>query len=338
MIYCNQCVLEKLQCSIWYYGLIRQVENNNNKDEKMTKISKIYYTKSAPVLSFEIFPPKKETGIELLYRTLDEVNPQKLGVDYISVTYGAGGLGDNTKTCDLAQYIQTHLGVTALHHLTGVNQTPESLRDILSKVEQANIENILALRGDLGDKTYVNVNYPYAKDLIYGIKQLRDFNVGAAIYPEGYTGNPITGISIAGTKEKIASGADFLISQFFFDNDMYYNMQERLKNNYIKVPVSAGVMPIISKTQIERVTHMIGSPLPTELVNIVHKYEDNSEDLKKAGIEYALKQIQELLDHGVDGIHLYAMNQPSVLKSMLPIISQEIKTKHFFENNISDHG
>jgi len=304
----------------------------------MTKISKIYHTKSAPVLSFEIFPPKKETDIELLYQTLNEVNPKKLGVDYISVTYGAGGSGDNTRTRDLAQYIQTHFGVTALHHLTGVNQTPERLRDILSKIEQAGIENILALRGDLADKTYVNVNYPYAKDLIYGIKQFSGFNVGAAIYPEGHIDNPITGISMAGIKEKIASGADFLMSQFFFENDVYYNMQEALKNNYIKVPVSAGVLPIISKAQAERMAHMIGSPLPARLVKIVHKYEDNPEDLKKAGIDYALEQIQDLLDHGVDGIHLYAMNQPSVLKSMLPIINQEIKTKCFVEDGIIDHA
>lgn len=295
----------------------------------MTKISEIYHTKSSPVLSFEIFPPKKESGITSLYQTLDEVNPQKMGVDYISVTYGAGGSGDNTMTRDLAQYIQTHFGVTALHHLTGVNQTPESLRHNLAKIKQAGIENILALRGDLPDSDYVNADYPYAKDLICDIKQASTFNIGAAIYPEGHVDNPITGISVAGIKEKIASGTDFLISQFFFENDVYYHMQEALKNNYIKVPVSAGVMPIISKAQVERMTYMIGSSLPARLVKMIHKYENNSDDLKKAGIEYALEQIQDLLDHGVDGIHLYAMNRPNVLKSMLPIINQEIASKHF---------
>lgn len=293
----------------------------------MTKISEIYHTKSAPVLSFEIFPPKKESGIESLYQTLDDVDPQKLGVDYISVTYGAGGSGDNTMTSDLAQYIQTHFGVTALHHLTGVNQTPESLQDSLLKIGQAGIENILALRGDVPDKEYVNTNYPYAKDLICDIKKFSEFNIGAAIYPEGYVDDTVTGISVARVKEKITSGTDFLISQFFFENDVYYNMQNALKNNYIKVPVSAGVMPIISKAQVERMMYMIGSSLPARLVKIIHKYEDSPEDLQKAGIDYALEQIQDLLDHGVDGIHLYAMNQPSVLKNMLPIINQEIVAK-----------
>lgn len=293
----------------------------------MTKISEIYHTKSAPVLSFEIFPPKKEGDIESLYQTLNDVDPLALGVDYISVTYGAGGSGNNIKTRDLAQYIQEHFGVTALHHLTGINQTPEVLQDQLADIKQAGIENILALRGDLPDADYVNTYYPYAKDLIHDIKQFNQFNIGAAIYPEGHVDNPVTGISVAGVKEKVVSGTDFLISQFFFENDVYYNMQDALKSNYIKVPVSAGVMPIISKAQVERMTYMIGSSLPSRLVKIIHKYENQPDSLKQAGIEYALEQIHDLLNHGVDGIHLYAMNRPSVLKSMLPVINQDIQSK-----------
>ncbi|GMA70163.1 methylenetetrahydrofolate reductase [Leuconostoc litchii] len=293
----------------------------------MTKIVEIYKTKPAPVLSFEVFPPKKEGGIESLYKTLGELDLKHVGVDYISVTYGAGGSDNHEKTREIASYIQKNCDITALHNLTGVNQTPKLLKENLAEIKLAGIENIFALRGDLPSSDYVNEYYPYAKDLIQEIKQDGRFSVGAAIYPEGHVDNPITGISVNGVKEKVIYGTEFLISQLFFDNSVFYNMQEALKENYIKVPVSAGILPIISRAQVERITYMIGSSLPARLTKIVHKYGDHPEALQEAGMEYALQQIYDLLDHGVDGIHLYAMNQPKVLKTMLPKINEYIQSK-----------
>lgn len=290
----------------------------------MTKISEIYHTKSTPVLSFEISPPKKADEIELLYQALDELKPQKLGVDFISVTYGAGGSGNHTMTRDVAQHIQKHLGITALHHLTAVNQTPVSLRDNLVRMQQAGIDNILALRGDLPDKDYVNTNYPYAKDLIGAIKKFSGFNIGAAVDITRYDNH-----FVAGLQEKMINGTDFLISQFFFENDIYYHMQEVFKTHEIKIPVSAGIMPIISKNQATNMSRMTGTPLPKPVIEMIHKYGNNPADLEKAGIDYALKQIQDLVNHGVFGIHLYTMNRPQVMKSMLPIINQQIVTDHF---------
>ncbi|WP_273708734.1 methylenetetrahydrofolate reductase [Leuconostoc mesenteroides] len=293
----------------------------------MTRITDIYKKKSAPVLSFEIFPPKTEDGLHALYKTLQEVNPKETGVNYISVTYGAGGGSNHKRTKEIAEYIERNCGITALHNLTGINQTPSSLKGNLEKISVAGVENIFALRGDTPTKDYVNEYYPFAKDLIKEIKKDGRFDIGAAIYPEGHVDNPTTGISVTGVKEKVISGTEFLISQLFFDNGVFYNMQEALKENYIKVPVSAGILPIISRAQVERITYMIGSSLPARLAKIVHKYEDQPEALQQAGIEYALEQIHDLLDHGVDGIHLYAMNQPNVLKIMLPEINRHIQSK-----------
>lgn len=293
----------------------------------MTKITTIYQKKQAPVLSFELFPPKKDSAIESLYHTLNEVDPQALGVDFISVTYGAGGSGNSEKTRQLAEYIQNTYHIPALHHLTGVNQTPKSLRENLDAIQSAGIENILALRGDLPNDDYVNNDYPFAKDLIQDIKSYTDLNVGAAVYPEGHVDNPVTGISLNGVREKILSGTDFLISQLFFENNVFYGMQDALRANYMKIPVSAGIMPIISKSQVDRMTYMIGSSLPAHLIKIVHKYENDPESLQQAGIEYALEQIHDLINNGVDGIHIYAMNRSKVLEDMLPVINQEIQKK-----------
>ncbi len=185
----------------------------------------------------------------------------------------------------------------------------------------------MALRGDLPNDDYVNNDYPFAKDLIQDIKSYTDLNVGAAVYPEGHVDNPVTGISLNGVREKILSGTDFLISQLFFENNVFYGMQDALRANYMKIPVSAGIMPIISKSQVDRMTYMIGSSLPAHLIKIVHKYENDPESLQQAGIEYALEQIHDLINHGVDGIHIYAMNRSKVLEDMLPVINQEIQKK-----------
>ena len=294
----------------------------------MTKINQIYKTKPVPVLSFEVYPPHREESVTSLFQTLEELNPRQAGVDFISVTYGAGGSANHERTQQIASYIQNHFGVTALHHLTGINQTPATLHQNLSEMKAAGIENILAVRGDLPSSDYDNSCYPFAKDLITDIKKENDFSIGAAVYPEGHVDNPITGISVGGVREKISAGSQFLISQLFFDNNAFYKMQEELKNNYIQIPVSAGILPIISQKQVEKLTYMIGSSLPAKLAKIVHKYQDNPEALRQAGMAYAMEQIYDLLDHGVDGIHLYAMNQADILTTMLPKINDYIQCKN----------
>ncbi len=257
-------------------------------------------------ISFEIFPPKGELDILSFHNMMDGFS--KLNPDFISVTYSAGGGGNSHKTIDLASIIQNEYNINAIAHMTCINSSRSEVDGVIQSIIDNGIKNVLALRGDIVDGK-APADFKFAKELIPLLKQ-RGLNVGAACYPEGHATCENLNDDIAYLKEKEDAGADFFLSQLFFDNNSYYNFLEKTGKYGITKPIHAGIMPISSKAQIMRMIFMCGASLPRDIIFILNKYENNVEDLRKAGIEYASKQIVELMNFGVDGVHIYSMNKP----------------------------
>ncbi|ABR49503.1 Methylenetetrahydrofolate reductase (NAD(P)H) [Alkaliphilus metalliredigens QYMF] len=279
------------------------------------KITKLFNDKR-PVISFEIFPPKKELPISSIYGALDglaDLNP-----DFISVTYGAGGTGSN-KTIEIASIIKNKYEIEALAHLTCITSNKEVIQQNIKALQENNLENVLALRGDVpSDFIRREENqYQYGVDLIKELKGYGDFDIGAAVYPEGHIECDDVEKDLQYLKEKEAAGANFLVSQLFFDNEIFYGFLEKLKAYKIESKVLAGVMPILSKKQVEKMIFMCGASLPAKVIRLVSKYEHQPELLRQAGIEYAAEQVADLIANEVDGIHIYTMNQPDIAKGIL---------------------
>ncbi|MDR1521458.1 MAG: methylenetetrahydrofolate reductase [Streptococcaceae bacterium] len=271
-----------------------------------------------PTISLEIFPPKKDGNIEIIYQTLEELGDLK--PDFISVTYGAGGSGTVNNTLKIAAHIKKHYKIESLHHLTGIMTNYQDMQNMLKAIQKRGIENILALRGDvpINSKNNKSLNtYQYAKELIKDICDFGNFCVGAACYPEGHIEHNTAVENMEYLKQKEEAGAKFFVSQLFFDNDSFYRLLDNARSARICVPITAGIMPILSRLQVERMVFMCGVTLPSKLIKIIHKYEQNIDDLHKAGLEYAFEQIDDLLTYGVDGIHVYTMNRPNVAKFAL---------------------
>lgn len=266
------------------------------------------------VISFEVFPPKKDSPIETIYDTLEQLTDLK--PDFISVTYGAGGNTADTKTCDIASIIKNKHRIESAAHLTCVNSSRESVRTILGQFKDNNIENILALRGDINPDIEPKKEFLYASDLITFIKEHGDFGISGACYPECHTEAADIVEDILNLKKKTDAGAGHLISQLFFDNNTFYSFQEKLKLAGINVPVEAGIMPVCNVSQIKRMVTMCGASVPAGLSRIMHQYGDNADSMREAGIEYAVGQIIDLLNHGVRGIHLYTMNNAYVARKI----------------------
>lgn len=270
------------------------------------------YKPGKTVFSLEIFPPKKESPAENLLNILERVTNTK--PDFVSVTYGASGNTETKKHSQvIAELLKNQYGTEPLFHLTCINNSKEQIQNILDDLESAQIQNILALRGDIpkNEKQVCN-DYSYAVDLIREIKKHGDFCVGAACYPEGHISEEIHSRNYDVLKEKEDAGADFFISQLFFENKHFLNFREKAVKSGVKKPLVAGIMPILNKNQVNRMIFMCGVSLPSEIVKILNRYEDSPEDIRLAGIEYALKQAEKLIRDGVDGIHLYTMNQPDI--------------------------
>ena len=282
------------------------------------KISSLF-GKGKTVFSFEVFPPKKTSPIETIYDTLGEL--KNLSPDFISVTYGAGGNSADTTTCDIASYISNELGIISAAHLTCVYSTKETVLTQLSQFKEKGVENILALRGDINPEIPRLHDFEYASDLTAFIKANGDFHVSGACYPEGHLESADAISDIQNLKHKVDAGAEHLMSQLFFDNAAFYNFREKAAIAGINVPIEAGIMPVVNKKQIERMVSMCGASLPAKFSKIMQRYEHNPEALRDAGIAYAVDQIVDLISNGVDGIHLYTMNNPYVAKK----ISDSIK-------------
>lgn len=274
------------------------------------KIKEIY--KKKQVLSFEIFPKKKTDSISTVYDTLDEL--KDLEPDFISVTYGAGGRESNKQSLEIASKIKNKYKIESVIHLPCINHTKEEVRNLLDEYKELGIENILALRGDINPNISPKNDFKYASDLIEFIKENGDFNIIAASYPEGHTESSSIIEDIKNLKIKVDAGAEGLITQLFFDNEHFYSFRERLALANIKVPIEAGIMPVTNKKQIERMVSLCGATLPKKFISIIDKYEHDQIALRDAGIAYAIDQIVDLIARGVDGIHLYTMNNPYIAR------------------------
>lgn len=271
------------------------------------------------VLSFEVFPPKKTSPVETIYNTLDELKDLK--PDFISVTYGAGGNAGDTSTCDIASYIKQKYQIEPLAHLTCVNYTKPEILQILEQLEKSGIENILALRGDINPEVPPKNQFSYASELVGFIRERGGFHVSGACYPEGHMEAHTREEDILNLKKKVDAGAEHLISQLFFDNSFFYSFQEKAKSVGINVPIEAGIMPVVNKAQIERMVTLCGASLPSKFTKMLQRFEHSPEALRDAGIAYAVDQIVDLIAHGVDGIHLYTMNNALIARRISSSIS-----------------
>lgn len=273
------------------------------------KIAELF-GKGKTVFSFEVFPPKNTTPIESIYNTLDEL--KALSPDFISVTYGARGTSADTMTCDIASYIKNNLGITSAAHLTCVYSDKKLILERLEQLKERGVENILALRGDINPDIPRLHDFEYASDLTRFIKDNGDFHVSGACYPECHIEAESLEKDIDNLKIKIEAGAEHLMSQLFFDNSVFLNFIEKARNAGISVPIEAGIMPVTNVKQIQRMVSMCGASLPQKFTKTMQRFENNPEALRDAGIAYANDQIVELISNGVDGIHLYTMNNPYV--------------------------
>lgn len=271
------------------------------------------------VFSCEVFPPKKDAPIEEIYTTLDGL--KDIRPDFISVTYGAGGSQVNQTTREIASIIENRYHTPAMAHLTCVGAGKEDVDLLLEQLKADGVENILALRGDVNPDMPAKTDFPYASDLVAYIRANSDFGVSAACYPEGHLESPDLVSDIRHLKAKVDAGAQHLVSQLFFDNEDFFRFLERCRIAGINVPIEAGIMPVLSQNSIRRMVSMCGASLPRKLTRILGRYGDHPEALKEAGIAYAIDQISDLIAGGVDGVHLYTMNNPAVARQIAGSIS-----------------
>ena len=281
------------------------------------------YKKKKPVVSFEIFPPKKDYPVESVYKTIESLSD--LNPDFISVTYGAGG-SSRDRTVEIASTIKNKYNIESLAHLTCVSSTKNEIDDVLDDLKYHNVENILAMRGDIPsdpDFDFPNpLHFKYAKDLICRVSDKNCFSIGAACYPEGHIEAISKSADLKYLKEKVDNSVDFLITQLFFDNELFYEFMEKIDLMGIKVPVSAGILPVLNVNQMNRIVQLSGCSVPPKLKRILDKYEHNPEALKEAGTAYATEQIIDLLSWGIDGVHIYTMNKPETTREIINNISK----------------
>ncbi len=271
------------------------------------------YNKKKTVFSCEVFPPKRNDDIYDIFKTLDEI--KLLNPDFISVTYGAGG-SNSKKTATIAAYIQNICEVDALAHMTAVGLDDNSLTELLEELNRKQVQNVLALRGDkprtMTDEEFDARYYKHASDLIKVIKDKSDMFIAAACYPESHPESKSKEEDISYLKLKADLGVDSFITQMFFDNDILYRFMDDIRKAGISVPVHAGIMPITKVNQLGTSVSLSGSSVPKKLSNLIAKYAEDPEGMKKAGTEYAIEQVTDLIKHGVDGIHIYSMNKSDV--------------------------
>lgn len=261
-------------------------------------------------ISFEFFPPKTEQGEKTLFESIEKLsvfNPA-----YVSVTYGAGG-STRDKTIKIVEQIKKNTPHTVMAHLTCIGSGKEEIADILKYYNNIGVENILALRGDppMGatEMPQIEEGFDYARDLIAFLKNSYDFSIGAAVYPEGHRESPSLEEDMRYTKEKVNAGADFLITQMFFDNKFFYFFLERSEKLGINVPIIPGIMPITNLKRVRQLSLMCNASIPSDLNELIYKYENSPEDSRKAGIEFTTRQCQNLWENGVKYFHFYTLNQ-----------------------------
>ncbi len=271
-----------------------------------------------PVFSFEFFPPKTEAGEQNLYAALRDL--KALDPSFVSVTYGAGG-SSREKTIEIVKRIKDEFGLEAMAHFTCVGATVEELRETLSEMQHAGIENVLALRGDPPDGqedwTKTEGGLEYSRELVELIGRDYPFAIGAACFPETHIHAQSAESDLSYLAEKVQAGVDFLITQMFFDNDFYFDFVKRARAAGVTVPIIPGVMPITKVGQVERMAQMCGSELPDGLRAELHARKEDSEAVLDFGVAYATLQCSELLAAGAPGVHFYTLNRSPATRAIV---------------------
>ena len=278
------------------------------------KLTQIYQNKGKNVVSFEIFPPKKDEELQKIDDTLEIL--AQLKPDFISVTFGAGGSSNNNKTIEIAKKIKERCGIEPVVHLTGMSYDQAEIDAFADAIAQAGIENIMALRGDENPNAAPKGVFPHASDLITYLKQKYDFCISGACYPEIHPDSPDRVSEIRNLKKKVDAGAEVLLSQLFFDNEVFYRFMEDCAIAGINVPLTPGIMPVTNGAQIKRMVGLCGATLPERYERIIRRFEDNPDALFDAGMAYCVSQIIDLLANGTDGVHIYTMNNVRIARTI----------------------
>ncbi|MCQ2454632.1 MAG: methylenetetrahydrofolate reductase [NAD(P)H] [Clostridia bacterium] len=280
-------------------------------------------------LSFEVFPPKTETGFESVKTSTEEI--AKLNPSFMSVTYGAGG-GTSKYTLDIAKNIMALYGVPSLAHLTCVSSTRQTVKERIEEIKASGIQNVMALRGDIPKELELSDrskwDYRYAVELVRELKNSdADFCIGGACYPEIHPESINQNEDIKRLKEKVDAGCDFLTTQMFFDNNLLYNFLYKIREAGITVPIIPGIMPITNANQLERALKLSGSFIPQRFKSLVDKFGSNPAAMKEAGIIYATDQIIDLYANGITNVHVYSMNKPDVAAKIQSNLSDILKNE-----------
>ena len=287
-----------------------------------------------PLISFEIFPPKADYPIDTIFNAIDEL--YNMEPDFISVTYGAGG-STKDKTVEISSYIQNKYNLTSIAHVTCISSAKSEISNILNSLEENNVQNVLALRGDYPKDSAIELpidGFKNSVELIEHFKRNSNLCVGAACYPEKHPDASNLNEDIDFLKRKMDAGADFLVTQMFFDNELFYDFYDKAVQKGVNLPIITGIMPILNKNQINTIVNLTGNSIPKKFERLLTKYSNNPEALREAGMSYAVSQIIDLLSWGVDGIHIYTMNKPSTARKILGSISA-IRSVLTNESNIS---
>ena len=280
------------------------------------------FVEKKPLISFEIFPPKAGYPVDTIYDSIDQL--YNLNPDFMSVTYGAGG-STRDKTVEISSYIQNKYNLTSVAHMTCISSTKKETDNTLSSLTKNNVRNVLALRGDypkdFSADTVPADSFKNSVELIEHFKRNSDLCVGGACYPEKHPDAKNLDADIDFLRRKMDSGADFLVTQMFFDNEVFYDFYDKARKKGIDLPIFTGIMPILNKHQVNTVKNLTGNSIPDKLQRLLEKYEDNPEALQEAGMSFAISQIIDLLSWGIDGIHIYTMNKPSTARKIIGSIS-----------------
>lgn len=273
---------------------------------------------STRTISCEFFPPKTADGMDAVFRAVDRLKVFR--PDFVSVTYGAGG-STRGFTEEIVTRIKTEAELEVMAHQTCVGQNKEDVHNSLARLEAAGIENVIALRGDLpqGDHADAPVKsgFSHASDLIGHIRDNFEFGVAAACYPEGHTESVDLDSDIEHTKLRVNQGADFLITQLFYDNKYFFDFVDRAIKSGINVPIIPGVLPILSTGQVRRFTTLCGAKIPPALDQQLEKFGEDDDAVRELGVEYATRQVRELWDAGVPGVHFYVLNRSYSVSQIL---------------------
>ena len=283
------------------------------------KVSELLKTDQVTI-SVELFPPKKGSQLENYKAIVGQM--AELKPSYISCTYGATG-GTSDYTVEIADTINSY-GIPAIAHLTCASSTKEKVQSVIKELKERNIENILALRGDIPENADFPLpdQYHHAIELIGEIKEIGDFCIGGACYPEGHPEADTMEEDLQRLKEKVDAGCDYLTTQMFFDNNVYYRFLYKALAKGINVPVVPGIMPVTNAAQVKRTISLTGNLVPAKFLSIVDRFGSDPEAMKQAGIAYATEQIIDLIANGVNHIHIYSMNKPDVAGAIMDNLSK----------------